>query len=372
MILKNGVVFTKDYKLERLDIRIDNGIITEISDSLSSDKDMIDCTGCYILPSLTDVHLHGCCGHDMCDASAESIEEIARYEFSCGVTQIFPATMTVADDRLERILASAAEYNRYPAKNNTAIIAGIHLEGPFISEKMAGAQRKELIQPPSYEKLLRWFDRSDGLIRLVTIAPETDGAIDLIKRAKNIFHFSLGHTMCTYKQASDAFYAGADHVTHLFNAMPQLHHRETGLIGAAADSDCFAELICDGVHLSPAAVRLAFRMFGDDRIVLISDSMEAAGLPDGSYSLGGQTVIKNGKRAELKDGTLAGSVSTLYDCMVNAVKFGIPLISAVKAAAVNPCRSAGIYDKYGCIDTGRKASVIITDMSDLSLRTVIA
>ena len=369
-VLKGGLVFT-DEGFGRLDVSFAGGDILSVSEHESGGR-VVDCAGCFVLPGLTDIHLHGCAGHDLSEATPEALAAMAAFEYSRGVTAFCPATMTLPDGEITRILRGAAAYAKSADTSATAEMVGLHLEGPFVSEKKCGAQNKAYIQKPSADRLRRWQTAAEGLIRLVTIAPETEGALDLIRECAGEFRFSLGHTACGYDTAAAAFSAGADHVTHLFNAMPAFLHRDTGLIGAAFDAEnCFAELICDGVHVSAPAVRAAFKLFGDDRIVLISDSMEAAGMPDGDYSLGGQRVIKRGRRAELADGTIAGSVSTLYDCLLKAVEFGIPLESAVKAATRNPCLSAGLFGRYGSIEAGKAARFLVLRESDLSIMTVI-
>lgn len=370
-VLKNGLVFTPDGSFEPLDIAFSEGIITEVSASLPGGGETVDCSGCYVLPGLTDVHLHGCAGADFGSGTEEAFDRICRYEYSRGVTAVCPTLMTMPDEALTSLLGRLSRYAS-EKRPGCAEVIGIHAEGPFISPKKCGAQSKEHIQEPSADRLGHWIEASDGLLRVMTAAPEIGGVTELIGQFSGRLHFSLGHTACTYAEAMAAFEAGADHLTHLFNAMPPFHHRETGAIGAALDTpSCFAELICDGVHVSPAAVRAAFAMFGSRRIVLISDSMEAAGMPDGEYSLGGQRVVKQGSRAVLADGTLAGSVSTLYDCMIQAVRMGIPLADAVRAAAENPCRSVGCFDRTGSTEPGKTAHFLILGQDDIGIRKVI-
>ena len=369
-VLKNGLLYTSGHSFESIEAAFSEGVITGLGSGLKADR-YIDCSGCFILPGLTDVHLHGCAGKDVCSEDAGSLRAIAEYEFSRGITSFCPATMTLPDEKLERILAgiSAFAEKRLP---ESAEVVGIHLEGSFVSAEKCGAQKAEWLQPASAEKLRGWQRAARGLIKPVTVAPEVSGAMECISECAGEFHFSLGHTACGYETARTALAAGADRVTHLFNAMAPFHHRDTGLIGAAADDpNCFAELICDGIHVSAPAVRAAFKLFGEERIVLISDSMEAAGMPDGEYSLGGQRVIKKGSRAELADGTLAGSVSDLYDCLLTAVKMGIPLENAVRAATENPCRSVGIFDRFGSIEVGKAAHFLILSREELSIRRVI-
>ena len=374
MLIKNGLVFTEECRFEPLSVLTEDGIISELLSSdamINYDGEVVDASGCYVVPAFVDIHFHGCAGHDFCEASAEVIGRICEFEYSQGVTCICPATMTLSDDDITRILRTAAVYRNTQAGEGKAKLIGIHLEGPFISPEKCGAQKKELIQPPSAEKLREWLKASEKLVKLVTIAPETEGALECIRELSGAVHFSLGHTDCTYDTALKAFTYGADHITHMYNAMSPFTHREPSLIGAAFDTDgVFAELICDGVHLSPTAVRAAFALFGDDRIVLISDSMEAAGMPDGEYQLGGQKVTKNGSRAVLADGTLAGSVTPLPDCVRTAVKMGIPLESAIKASTINPCRSIGADDTYGSISKGKAAHILLLDRNDLSLKAV--
>ena len=369
-VLKNGLVFTQNDHFERLDIVLEYGDIRSVSKNvLIENAQYSDCSECYIIPGLADVHFHGCAGYDFCRADVSSLEIICRYEFSMGVTALCPTTMTLPLSDIENIIKTVVDYTNKASNTDIAKIVGIHLEGPFIAPDRCGAQKKEYAELPCSEWLKKISFLSGDLLKLVTIAPELDGAISCIKECRDIMHFSLGHTNCTYSEAASAFNAGADHVTHLFNAMPLFHHRDTGLIGAASDDpNCFAELICDGVHVDPTAVRTAFRLFGDDRIIMISDSMEAAGMPDGEYSLGGNKVYKNGNRAVLKDGTLAGSVSTLYECFKTAVSIGVPLESAVKAASVNPRRSIGLECS---IKEGNKAELLILDQNDLSIKRVI-
>lgn len=371
-VLKNGLVYTKDNRFEPLCVQYDDSGITMVSPEHDPDAEIIDCTGCYVLPGLTDIHFHGCAGHDFCDSSLDALKAMAEYEFSRGVTSICPAAMTLPDDRLEGIIDNAVAFSKAGTVKNAAELIGINLEGPFISGAKKGAHKEEYIAAPSPEKIRRWHEISDGLLKLVTIAPEVEGALECIGSCGDILHFSLGHTDCTYDTAASAFKLGADHVTHLYNAMPPLLHREPGLIGAAFDDGkCFVELICDGIHVSPAAVRAAFKLFGDGRVALISDSMEATGMPDGRYTLGGQSVTKCGNRATLSDGTLAGSVTDLYGCMLKAVEIGIPLESAVRAATIVPCRSIGADGRYGSIEVGKAAHFLILDTRDLSIKKVI-
>lgn len=376
MLIKNGLVFTESGRFEPLTVVTDNGrtsMLLPPEAMIKYSGEVVDAEGCFVLPGLCDIHLHGCMGHDFCEGTAAAIDAIAEYEYSQGAAVICPATMTLPDSELERILKAAAGYKAAPHPAGRAELAGVHLEGPFISPAKKGAQKGEHIQAPSAEKLRGWQEASGGLIRLVTIAPELEGAIECIAAMRGEMRFSLGHTESDYETAAAAFEAGAAHITHMYNAMPPFSHRAPGVIGAAFDREgCFAELICDGVHTSPCAVRAAYRLFGEDRLVLISDSMEAAGMPEGEYQLGGQKVYVKGDRACLADGTIAGSVTSIYKCMQKAVEFGLPLEAAVKAAAVNPCRSIGIDREYGSIAAGKRTPLLLADRETLALRAVLS
>ncbi|MBR0035326.1 MAG: amidohydrolase family protein, partial [Synergistaceae bacterium] len=241
------------------------------------------------------------------------------------------------------------------------IFAGIYLEGPFISPAKIGAQNPAYIVRPSAEMLSRLQAESGGLIRIAVVAPEVDGGMQFIKEASKSVRVSLAHTICDYETAHEAFRMGARQMTHLYNAMNPINHRNPGPIIAAAENDSVSvELICDGVHVHPAVVRNTFRMFGADRIIFISDSMEATGMPDGDYELGGQKVIKKGKLALLEDGhTIAGSVTNLMDCMRTAVlEMNIPLEDAVKCAALNPAKAIGLDAN---ITEGNRANLCALD-----------
>ncbi len=359
MIIKNGRVFTAEFRFEKKDIRIKEGIITEIGEIKDEQDEILDAEGQMVIPGLTDIHFHGCVGYDFCDGTEESITEMAKFQLSKGVTGICPATMTLGKDRLITICKTAAEH-RDSAEQ--ADLVGINLEGPFISPDRCGAQNPDFVHKPDADFLRELIAASKGLTKLVTIAPEVEGALSCIAELKDQIRFSIGHTMADYDETVKAFETGAKHVTHLFNAMSGLTHRAPGVVGAAADQpDIMAEMICDGIHIHPAVIRTAFKMFGDDRIVLISDSMRACGMEDGEYELGGLPVIKKGNTATLKDGTLAGSVTNLFDCMINVIKMGVPVESAVKAATYNPVKALGLLDQLGSIEVGKAGRLVILD-----------
>lgn len=354
MIIQNAMVFCDNGTFEKRDICIDGDRFSK-----NGTGEFIDATGCYAIPGLTDIHFHGCVGHDFCDGTVEAISAIARYQAKNGVTAICPATMTLPEDTLVSICEAAKSYR----SDDGAALVGINMEGPFLSLAKKGAQNGAYLHRPDINFFHHLQEASGGLIKLVAIAPEEAGAMGVIAALKDETILSIAHTTADYDTARAAFAAGASHVTHLYNAMPAFSHREPGVVGAARDTNCCqVELITDGVHIHPSMVRATFAMFGDERVILISDSMMAAGMPDGDYSLGGQAVTVVGNRATLADGTIAGSATNLLDCMRTAVtKMEIPLGTAVKCAAVNPAKCIGIFDDYGSITPGKFANLVLLD-----------
>lgn len=323
----------------------------------------VDVTGCYLIPGLTDLHFHGCKGEDFSDATPEGLQIMADYELSRGVTQICPAGMTLGEDQLTRICQNAAHHRSH--NTGGAELVGLHLEGPFLCKAKKGAQNEAFLHDPDPVMLHRLQEAAEGLVKLVTLAPEQPGSLEFIRGAlADGVTVSLGHTTADYDTALAAYQAGARQATHLFNAMPPFTHRAPGVVGAAFDSPAVnVELISDGVHIHPSVVRAVFQLFGRDRVILISDSLRATGMPDGRYPFGGQEIEVHGNRATMAGdpNTLAGSVSDLMACMKTAVSFGIPLADAVTAAAVNPARVLGIDDRLGTLDAGKEANVVVLD-----------
>lgn len=372
MIIKNASVYTEDGIFLDKDIFIEGNYFVD-SEEKVTDKTEIDGTGCVAIPGLTDIHFHGCVGYDFCDGTKEAIDAMAAYEASVGVTNIVPATMTLGMETLMNICRTAKAYREEGVQENKARLCGINMEGPFVAPSKKGAQNGEYIREPDIDMYDKLNEASGNMVKLIAIAPEMAGAMEFIEKKHGEVVISIAHTAADYDTAICAFEKGATHVTHLYNAMNPYTHRAPGVVGAAADKQkTEVELICDGVHIHPAAVRTTFKIFGDDRIILISDSMMATGLEDGDYSLGGQAVRVVGNLATLKDGTIAGSATNLMDCLRTAVlKMGIPLESAVKCAAVNSAKSVGIYDKYGSISPGKKADVVLLNKENLALKQVI-
>lgn len=369
MIIKNIQIYGEDKRFVPGELAVRDGRFAEVGQAVKGceDEDIVDGEGCLAIPGLVDIHFHGCMGYDFCDGTEEAVRKMAEYECSQGITTICPATMTLAEDELHKIMRNAGDY-RY---QGGAKLAGINMEGPFISGEKKGAQAAEHIRPCDEGFFRSLQEDAKGLIRLVDIAPENAGAMEFIDAVKDEVVVSLAHTTAGYDTAQEAFGRGARHVTHLYNAMPPFSHRAPGVIGAALDARrCRVELICDGIHVHPSVVRATFEMFGPENVILISDSMRAAGLTDGEYTLGGQEVFVKGSKATLKDGTIAGSVTDLMACMKNAVReMGIPLETAVACATSNPAEEIGIYDICGSISEGKAADLVLMD-HDLNVRSV--
>lgn len=366
MIIKNGLVFTEECKFEEKEVYIENGKIVATIDEVS-DKIEIDAQGNYVIPGLIDTHIHGATGHDFCDKDVEGLISIARYLKSQGITGFCPTSMTLKEEVLKEIFVTATE--KLP--EDCANIAGIHMEGPFLSKEKKGAQDEKFIIKPEITMFKNLNDACNGMIKIITMAPETEDGIEFIKEMSKFARISLGHTTANYDKAMEGFEAGATRATHLFNAMPAFNHRNPSVVGAALDNEeVFVELISDGIHIHPSMIRATFKMFGDDRVVLVSDGMMATGMENGTYELGGQKVTMKDRKAVLDDGTIAGSATDLFECMRKAVSFGIPLESAIKSCTKTAARSIDVYDEMGSITPGKLANIVIMD-KDLNVKKVI-
>lgn len=364
MILKNGFVLDKSFHFIKADVLVENGKIAHIGKCDGADS--VDCTGKYIIPGLVDIHTHGCGGKDACEGTKEALDILSLTQGKGGITSFCATSMTVPKEQLEKVFTAVGEYMKGEQKG--AAVIGINMEGPFFNESKKGAQRADCLKLPDVDFFRGLNEKCGGNVKLVDMAPELPGSIEFIKAVKDEVVVSIGHTAANYEEAMDAIENGASHITHLYNAMNGLTHRSPGVIGAASDSNVYCELICDGIHISAPAIRAAFRLM-NDRICLISDSMEACGMPNGEYELGGQKVFMNDKKATLIDGTIAGSATNLADCMRKAVEFGIPLETAVKAATYNPAVSIGMEKQIGSIDINLDADLIVMD-KDLNFEKV--
>lgn len=406
MLIEDVYLYCPDHKFRIGSIRTEGNQITDVQYFDGSTP--VD-SKCFIktkqknilIPGLIDIHLHGCVGKDVSDNDSTALPAMAEYLLRQGITGFTPATMTLPLPELEAVFATAGAYiektkdvvpdsamaqsqamaqNQAMAQDSSSLGAemlGIHMEGPYFSEKKKGAQSPEHLRLPSYEEFCRLQKRSGGHITQVDVAPELPGALSFIRTVCNEEVYSgntpivsLGHTAADYETAVKGFEAGASHVTHLFNGMMPFAHREPGLIGAAADqSNVMVELIGDGIHLHPSMIRQAFRLFGPEHIVLISDSMRAAGMPDGTYTLGGQEVCVQNGCARLADGTIAGSAVNLMDCLRRVVSMGILLEDAVRCTSENQAKELGLFSQIGSIEAGKQANFVLLN-SDLTIYNV--
>ena len=351
MIIKNAKVYGADFNPVFTDIEIEGELIKGIG---KTEADGLDFSGCTVLPGFIDIHIHGCNMADATDGNADSVLRMSKWLATKGVTSFCPTTMTLSADFLRECFGYAADSI---GKEEGAYVHGINMEGPFIAPAKKGAQAAEHIMAPDFEL----FSELNGIcpVKLVDIAPEQNGAEEFIKKAKDVCTVSAAHTTADYDTGKKAFEWGITHATHLYNAMNGLTSREAGMVGAVLDSDNVnAELICDGIHISPATLRITFKALGEDRTIVISDAMMAAGLEEGEYTLGGQKVIKT-DAARLVDGTLAGSATNLYDEFRNIISFGIPLRQAIKSVTINPARAIGVDKTTGSIEVGKFADMVI-------------
>jgi N-acetylglucosamine-6-phosphate deacetylase len=368
VILKNALVYMADFSCEYTDITVEEGRIARVG---KSDGDGIDLTGLMVLPGLIDIHIHGFGGADTGDASAESLQKMSLALAEQGVTSFCPTTMTWPYDEIVRILAAVRDCMGNEAG---AYIHGANMEGPYLSPERVGAQNPDFVRRPDAAEFRRIYDGCGGIVRLISIAPETEGAEAFIKQVSEYCRVSVAHTDADYSTVQNSFKSGADHVTHLFNAMSGFNHRNPGAVGAVMDMPKsgmpYCEMICDGVHVHPAALRIAAKTIGQNRTVIISDAMSAAGMPDGDYMLGGLPVKVSQGCARLADGTLAGSTTNLLDELKNAVSYGIQLPQAIRSVTINPAHSIGVSETTGSIKTGKSADLLVCD-SGFNVKMVI-
>ena len=347
-------------KVILFDEKIDKIISNEEFQSINKDslEKVVDAGGKYVSPGFVNIHIHGCVGRDTMDCELKALKAMADFQASNGVTSFLPTTMTYDLPRIYKALDIIPEAQKY---DNGARILGINMEGPFISAKYKGAQAEENICEADFALI----DKYKNLIKLITVAPETlpkdSDFFDKCHEAGIVV--SLGHTAASYECAYDAITKGhATHITHLFNAMSGLHHREPGVVGAALDTNAFCEIIVDNIHCNPAVQRIVNKVKGNDRTVLITDSMRACGMGDGESELGGQQVFVKGQRATLADGTIAGSVLTMDRAIYNyAENLNIPVWQAVESATMTPARSLGLDHIVGSLSPGKYADMVIFD-----------
>lgn len=355
MRYENGWIFA-DGRFVRGGFSVENGRFAHVLEDVPGPAEDLD--GALVIPGLVDIHVHGCAGADFSDGDYAGLVRMARYLARRGVTSFAPASMTLPYDALDKAFHAAARLRREGLADGARLM-GIQMEGPFLSREKRGSQNPAYLRLPDWDRFLRLYDAAEGLLRIVDVAPELPGAVEFTRRASEKCRVSVAHTAAGYDQAAAVFDAGATHLTHLFNAMSGIHHRHPGPIGAASEREnVTAELICDGIHIHPSAVRMAFRLF-PGRICLISDALRCCGMADGSYSLGGQEILLSGGVARLTGGAIAGSAADLYQCMRRAVSFGIPREQAVWAATALPARVIGRESETGAIADGRAADFVI-------------
>ena len=357
MLFKNAYIFTEGGEFVHGSFRVADGRFTEVLSEVPAEEG-VDLEGQYVIPGLIDVHNHGNSGADFSDGDYEGLVNMARYLAKSGVTSFAPASMTLPYEVLEKAFATAVRITE-EQPDGCARLMGIQMEGPFFSEKKKGAQNGAYLKDPDFQAFKKLYDGCNGLIRIADVAPELPGAVEFTREAAKLCTVSIAHTDASYEEADAVLSAGATHLTHLYNAMPPIHHRKPGVIGAGSEREnVIAELICDGEHVHPSSVRMAFKLF-PGRICLVSDALRCCGMPNGEYELGGQQVFLEGNVAKLADGTIAGSVTNLYDCMRKAVEFGISREQAILSSTIIPARQLQREQEIGSIAPGKLADFVV-------------
>lgn len=370
-IIANVAVYAENGLYEQGFVKVEDGIITktgkhhELASAMKEGTEVITLTpDISLIPGMIDIHIHGVDGADTMDATPEAMYTMAKALPKEGTTSFLATTITQSHGKLENALKNVGEYMKQPQEACVAEVIGIHLEGPFISKKRAGAQPLEYITAPDLELFGKWQALSNGTIKVVTVAPEEENGLEFIRYLKQAgVVASIGHSNATYEDVDRAIEAGASHVTHLFNGMTGLHHREPGVVGAALVRDELkVEIIVDGIHVRPEIVKHTYKSKNSDAIILITDSMRAKCLKAGTYDLGGQQVNVSDDRATLHDGTLAGSILEMGNALRNFRAYTeCSLEELVKVTSSNPAMSLNVFDRKGSVKEGKDADFVLLD-----------
>lgn len=353
----NGKILTENNIIEDKILLFDDKIIG-FCDQVEENIETIDAKGLYVSPGLIDIHVHGSCNHDVMDKSVTSIKTIGNGIKANGVTSFLPTTMTMSKEDIYEALDTIRE--SINIKYDGAQILGAHLEGPFINSKYKGAQSDKFIQPPNFPFIEKYVD----VIKIISYAPEVDDNFNFTKEIKDKTNItlSIAHTNATYEEAKLAIKFGASNITHLFNAMTPLNHRELGVVGAALTSDVYCEIICDNIHVNPQLYQFVLNNKGKDKVILITDCMRAGCMADGKYDLGGQDVFVKDGAARLSTGNLAGSVLNLNKAVYNFMKnTNLSINEAINLASLNPAKSINMDKTKGSLDINKDADIALFD-----------